>query len=195
MIDVDQLLNLVHRATAPLRNRIVAMVGKFVIEAADDAKTVQEVKFTALADEVLEGVPHMQPGGISHVPIPGAEGMLLSITGDRDNAVAICVADRSTRPTGMNPGETALYSNATGEGYTGGVKILLAQDGGIEINPLGSSRLTINGDTVMTGQLIVQGQIYGKDEITAKHGTTPVKVTTHIHPAPMGPTSGPTPGT
>lgn len=46
-----------------------------------------------------------------------------------------------------------------------------------------ASNFELDGDLEVTG------------EITAKSATAPVKLSTHLHPTPVGPTSQPTPGT
>jgi phage gp45-like len=193
----EQLAQLVNRVMAPWKGKVLSMVGRALLEAVgDDSTGVQLVKVTGLKDEVLEDLPHVQPGGLVHYPIPGSEGVLFSIGGDRDNAVVAFLADRDTRPKDLNPGETGLYSNATGESYTGGLRIHLDNEGNVIITPFGSAQCKIDGDAEITGQLIVQGQIYGKDEITAKHGGgASVTVTEHLTPSPFGPVGPPTGGT
>lgn len=55
---------------------------------------------------------------------------------------------------------------------------------------LQDDKVTITASTFeIEGDLLVHG------EVTAKSTTAPVKLSTHIHPTPVGPTSSPTPGT
>lgn len=46
-----------------------------------------------------------------------------------------------------------------------------------------------------TGTLVVRGDIECTGEVTAKSETTPVKLSSHMHPSSTGPTGAPTPGT
>lgn len=193
-MNADDFGRAIERATSRLRTRVLSMVGRMIVASTDDTTTIQSLKVKLLDGEVLEGIPHMQPGGLVHRPVPGAEGVFLSVTGDRDNGVAVCVSRRSTRPNGLNAGETALYSDSTGEGYTGGVRILLDQYGGVVVSPFAGQRMIVEGDATITGALLVEGilqvegAIRGEDEVTANYGGASVGLSTHPHPAPMGPT-------
>lgn len=196
-MNVEQILSLVNKATARTRQRVSAMVAQLVVDSVDDSQMWQVIKAKVLEGEVLDGIPHLQPGGLVHVPLPGSEGVLLSVSGQRDGAVAVCVSTRDKRPTGLAPGETGLYSTTTGEDYTGGLKLLLRQDGGVEVLPSATAKFIVTGDAEITGSLIVKDTIYSYGEVFALYPVpgTRVGLSTHIHPAPMGPTSSPTPGT
>lgn len=52
------------------------------------------------------------------------------------------------------------------------------------------TRVSINGVVIDP-----QGNVYAPGEITAKATTSPVNLSTHVHPTGVGPTSAPTPGT
>ena len=47
------------------------------------------------------------------------------------------------------------------------------------------------GNVTITGNLVVHGEVTAKAAVPAQA----VKLSTHVHPHPMGPTSAPTPGT
>lgn len=172
----DQIISLVHRATAPLRHRLDMVASRIVVDAVTDSTKLQSLKAAALADEVLDDVEHMQPGGLSHVPLTGGEGVLVCVAGHRDHPIALCVSNRSTRPTGLQPGETVLYCAAPGGA---GVKIKLKSNGDIELTP--TTKVTITGNLEVTG------------EVTAKSTTTPIKLSTHTHNTAMGPSGLPNP--
>lgn len=178
MSAADQLISLIHRATASLRHALDMVASRIVIESVQDGSKLQGLKAMALADEPLEDIEHMQPGGLSHVPLAGAEGALICIAGRREHPIALCVSNRSSRPTGGQPGETVLYCSAPGGA---GVKIRLKANGDIELTP--TAKVTIAGDLEVTG------------EVTALAGTTPVGLSTHTHNTAMGPSGPPNPGT
>jgi phage gp45-like len=179
MSAADQLISLIHRATASLRHALDMVASRIVVESVQDGSKLQGLKAMALADEPLEDIEHMQPGGLSHVPLAGAEGVLLCIAGRREHPIALCVSNRSTRPTGGQSGETVLYCSAPGGA---GIKIKLNADGEIELTP--SSKVTIVGDLEVTG------------EVTANTAVPAEKVTLtqHKHPTAMGPSGAPIPG-
>jgi phage gp45-like len=172
---IREIIRIVHRATAPLRHQVNAMVSRVVVDAINNASKCQQLKVVALADEVLDDVEHFQPGGLTHHPLNGAEGVIVCVGGDRDHAIALGVANRSARPTGGAPGETVLYSASPG---TAGIKIKLLANGDIELTP--TATVTIKGALVVNG------------DVTAGAATSPITLLTHLHPTGMGPSSAPT---
>lgn len=121
MSATDELLRLVHIATAPMRTAINNMAVRVVVQSVNDSPKLQQLIVTALAGEELDDVEHMQPGGLSHVPLKGAEGLLVCVGGSRDVPMAIGVSNREHRPTGMASGETAMYAAET-DGVQGRIR-------------------------------------------------------------------------
>lgn len=121
-------------------------------------------------DESLEDRELIQSSGFASVPKEGDEVLVLSF-GNLRIAIA---TDSKDRPS-LEVGETAVFSSA--ETY-----IKLKADGTIEVVSKGK-KITFDGDIEATG------------EITAKSDSSPVKLSTHLHPTPVGPSSAPTPGT
>lgn len=91
--------------------RLAQLVNRAVLQAVNDAGGLQEVQVQALADELLDRVERFQQYGLTTVPLPGAEGLLLSVGGSRSNAVIIAVDDRRYRLQGLKGGEVALYTD------------------------------------------------------------------------------------
>jgi phage baseplate assembly protein V len=174
----DALVRLVQQVTAPLRHRLAMVVSRLVLDAVNDAAKLQGLRVQVLADEVLDEVEHFQPGGLTHVPLAGAEGVLLCVGGNRAHAVAVGVANRDARPTGLLPGETGLYSAQAG---SGGLKVLLDAEGNIVLTP--TATVTIEGALLVTGDVSAG---------TATPATTR-SLLTHPHGTAMGPTSPPLP--
>lgn len=125
-MDLETLREL-KRLLRPIETRLKLLATRAVVSLVRDALNVQSVQVTGLVDEVDE-VEHLQPGGLTHVPLGGADGIYLSIGGDRGNGVVIAVSERSGRPKELESGETALYS--VGEEAT---QILIKADGTVEI--------------------------------------------------------------
>lgn len=101
----------VSRLIAPLKRRLRLIATRAVVSLITDSKGMQRAQVTGLAGEAMDP-EHMQPGGLSHVPLPGAEGVFLAVGGARDDGVVICISDRRYRPKGLQLGETALYNDA-----------------------------------------------------------------------------------
>lgn len=91
--------------------RLAQLVSRAVIQMVNDAGGLQELQVQALADELLDRVERFQQYGLTTVPLPGAEGLLLSVGGSRSNAVIIAVDDRRYRLQGLEDGEVALYTD------------------------------------------------------------------------------------
>lgn len=175
------VLRLLNRVTAPLRHRLNMVVARMVLDAVSDAAQRQGMRVTVLADEVLDDIEHFQPGGLTHVPLKGAEGVLVCVGGQRGHAIALGVANRDARPTGLQPGETGLYAAQPG---TGGLKVLLDAAGNITLTP--TATVTITGALLVTGEIAA---------MTAAPGTAAVHLSTHLHPTATGPSGPPTAGT
>ncbi len=116
----------ISRMIEPLKRKAKLAINRAVVRLANDATGLQSVQATMFEGEASE-IEHMQPGGVTHVPIAGAEGLFLTVSGSRDDGVVICVSERSGRPRGLISGETALYS-------TGALpnQIVIKADGTIE---------------------------------------------------------------
>ncbi len=120
----------------PLANRIANLIATGVVNLADDTGQMQLLQIGVLADENIEGVPHFQPYGFGSVPEKGAEVVALFLGGDREHPIAIVTADRRNRPTGHEPGEVFLW-------HKSGAKILMTEDGDVEIEPATGRKLYV----------------------------------------------------
>jgi phage baseplate assembly protein V len=149
-----------------MQRRIRLMVGRAIIRLVNDAARVQEAQVTLLEDETRDGVERFQEYGFTSVPLPGAEAIMVSVSGNRDHGVIIAVEDRRYRLTGIEGGEVALYTDE-------GDKIHLKRGNAIDID---TDTLTINATTkvqVNTPLLQVTGGDVKADTIslkTHKHG-------------------------
>ncbi|EQB31959.1 phage baseplate assembly protein V [Sphingobium ummariense] len=132
------------RMMEPLAGRIRMMVGRAVLAAIDDGKTLQTLQIELAADETQDGVEHFQPYGLSYHPKPGAEAIALSVGGSRSHAVVLAVADRRYRLIGLQEGEVALYDDQE-------QKVLLGRDGIVIASPLGVTVQT-DGDFTVDAQ-------------------------------------------
>ena len=99
------------RLTAPLRRRIKLMFTRAVGSLVDPTTLMQTLQVEALAGEVLDGVEHFEPYGFTSNPLPGFEGLLAALGGDRAHTVCVVAADRRYRLTGLSPGEVALFTD------------------------------------------------------------------------------------
>lgn len=105
----DQLTNFFKRAMQPIHNRIMLMIGRAVLSAVKDGEGIQQIQISLLAGESMDKVERFQNFGFtSHAPA-GAEGIALSIGGNRDNLVVVALDHRTLRKKGLAAGESAMY--------------------------------------------------------------------------------------
>ena len=125
------MMRTINKMLEPLRRRMATLVNRAVLQAVNDAGGLQELQVQALADEVMDRLERFQQYGLTSVPLPGAECVLLSVGGSRSNAVIIAVDDRRYRLQGLEGGECALYSIDDQEAH--GHRIVLKRGGVIEV--------------------------------------------------------------
>ncbi len=93
------------------------------------------------------------------------------------------------------PGEKRIYARDA----SGAVKVelWLKGDGSLVIdNGSGQVELASSGDVTINGVVIdASGNIQAPGEVTAMAAGPAVKLSTHLHGTPLGPTQPPTPGT
>lgn len=159
------------RALRPITQRISNMVSRGIWRRGDDNKKMQEGQVSLLKGEVRDRVEHFQQYGFTHVPLEGAEVVVVSVGGSRDHMFVLAVDDRRHRKKGMKPGEVALYTDE-------GDYILLKRGRVLEIK-CGSQVIIDAPEVVITGDLKVQGEtgiIVENGDVEAE-----VKLNTHVH--------------
>lgn len=153
------------RAIAPLHRRVMLAIGRAVLRQADDAGGAQRLQVSLLAGETRGEVERFQDYGFSSHPIAGAEAVVVSVGGNRDNPVAVVVADRRSRPQGLAAGEVCIHSHIAGQ------RITLKADGSILIQSAAKVRLEaptveVVGAVTVTGDVVAGG----------------ISLRTHTHP-------------
>ncbi len=114
------------KAVQSLRNRIYLLIGRAVLAAVNDKGGRQRVQFTALKGEIKDAVERVQQYGFTSVPLPGAQVIFASISGNRDHPIALSVDDPRYRLKNLELGEVALYTDE-------GDSIILKRNRTIEI--------------------------------------------------------------
>jgi phage baseplate assembly protein V len=171
----DRCDAMIARAVQRVERRIGNVIAVAVIEHVNASTKFQTLKGTALEGDTDPDVVDFSPGGMWHVPLPGAEGLFLAIGGKGANRAAVGVSNRDARPTGGAPGESGLYT----AGDNGGTKFYGRADGNVLIAP--------TEKTIHVGDLLVTGRIIAHCFDAA------VEVGKHAHVSAVGPTAPPTP--
>jgi len=133
----------------PLLRRARGVVRRATMLVHDNAGGVARVQAELTKDEVVDRIEMIQPIGISSRPAAGAEMIVLAVSGNPDNLVAIPWV-RGQRLTGedLAEGEVALFIGQRGQA------VHLKADGSVEVrsaDAVGSSVvLKASGDVVVT---------------------------------------------
>ena len=117
------------RLLRSLQRRMATLVGRAVLLAVNAGTGLQSVQVRILADEVMDGVEHMEPYGFTSNPLPGAEGVVLNVAGQRGACVGVNFGNRGVRVAGLKSGEVCIYTDE-------GDKITLKRDRHVEIETL-----------------------------------------------------------
>lgn len=130
------VVELVHQLVRPLKARMNAMVARAVLDSVNDGSMLQAVEVTVGSfgndddgNDLPDKLPgeHFQPGGLTHVPLRDAEGIVLCVQGLRSHPLMLLLSNRDQRPKGLQAGETALYT----AGELGGIRVLCKADGSV----------------------------------------------------------------
>lgn len=136
----------ISRLLAPLRTRIANVVARAVVQLVHDGGRMQVTQLNVLSGETREGCERFQEYGLTSVPLPGAEAVVLFVGGRRDHGLVVAVDDRRYRPTGLEPGEVCLYSQH-------GQRITLKNDGAIELEPATGKSIVLAGGSAAVARL------------------------------------------
>lgn len=164
-------MNALNRLLNPIKRQLRLSVSRCVVALINDAAKLQELQVTLLADEAMDKREHFQHYGFTSVPHPGAEGIMLSVNGQRSQGVVINVDDRRYRLKGMQSGEVAIYDDL-------GNYLKMGRNS-MDINAvttlnITSPSTTINSDVVVNGDVVANG----------------ISLVNHTHPGDSGGTTG-----
>lgn len=104
MLNISEIVN---HLVAPLRQRVLLMIGRAVILAVGE----DGLRLSLLEGEETEGVPQMQEYGFVSKPLEGCAALAVFQGGNRDHGVVVATEDPRYRPQGLEPGEAALYTD------------------------------------------------------------------------------------
>jgi phage baseplate assembly protein V len=186
-------LAMFNRLIKPLRDRVLTMFSRGLIESTDDSISMQLVKLSMLNAELKEDVEHLHPYGLSsNCPTAGSEAIVGCVGGDRDSALAIIIGNSKYRIKDLASGEVCLYSQH-------GQTILLKEDGSIELTPKDGKAFVVNSKTQFKADIDVVGKITASSDIASTSGDVKagsVTMKLHVHDGSLIiPTVGGIPGT
>lgn len=134
-----KLLDDIRKLVRPLRQQMLNIVARATVKLVNDAAGRQVVQLGVLDGETVDDGERFQNYGFSSVPVEGAEAVVVFPGGDRGHPIVIAVDGSGDRPTGLEPGEVAVYNNA-------GAKIVMTKDGDIVCAPASGRHVLLGGD-------------------------------------------------
>ena len=102
------------KTLSAISRRLSLMIGRCVIRAAEASGGRVLVALEGLEDEGGSGCELAEPTSFTSVPPSGAEGVALSIMGERGHRVILSLGDRRFRPRDLTQGEASLFDCAGG---------------------------------------------------------------------------------
>ncbi|STZ75574.1 phage baseplate assembly protein V [Bergeriella denitrificans] len=145
-----------------------AFRGKIALVSAGEP--VQRVQLSALADETLQDVEHLQQFGFTSHPPEGTEAVIIPLGGATSHGVIVATEHGNYRVKGLAGGEVAVYDQS-GSSITlkqGRLikidcdKLEIAAPGGVKIDA---------PNVQCTAQLTAQGQINGNGGMAVQGGS------------------------
>lgn len=91
-----------------LHHKVLNLIGRAVVQSINSVSKCQTVDVSLIAGDEKTGIEHLEPYGFTSRAKSGSESVVLFPGGDRSHAVAIVVADRRYRLSGLQEGEVAL---------------------------------------------------------------------------------------
>lgn len=95
---------------APLQRKLAMMAARAVVRLVNDTEGRQRLQAEVLKGEIRDGIERAQNYGFTSHPHPGADAVVISVGGTREQAIAIVVDDRRYRLK-LQPGEVALHDD------------------------------------------------------------------------------------
>lgn len=174
--------DLIRRMLEPLRNRVMLMVSRAVVQIVKDSGGIQTMQISLLKDEIKSEVERLQNYGFTSNPQPGAEAGVVFIGGDRDRGLIFAVDDRRYRFKNLAAGEVAMYDDL-------GQYVHFKKPGDIEVSAttnvkvMAATKIEIDAPTAEIGQGTVESIIKGT--------TFQALFNAHTHNGNLGAPTGP----
>lgn len=144
---------------APMRERIRSILELAEVRLVVEAKKLRDLQLWLLGEITPSDYQHMEPYGFTARPIPGAEAVLLNVSGDRSDPIVIQVTDRRYRIQTLAEGEVAIYDDQ-------GAYVKLGRSG-IVVEPAAAG-------TIKLGESATKGAARLDDLIQIDASTDPV---------------------
>ncbi|MFM0270093.1 phage baseplate assembly protein V [Paraburkholderia aspalathi] len=185
------------QATADrLARRVLLLVGRGRVSApVNDAGPVQVLQAQINELETIDNLKRIAEFGFTSVPPQGSDVAIVFVGGDRGGGLVIGTNHQASRPTGLKPGETMIFTQDGKQIYltaAGGIKVA-ANGQPVEID--NATTVTINAATkvrMVTPRLECTGDIVDNCDTTGRSmAADRVIYDGHTHPVPNVQLGGP----
>lgn len=164
--------------------RVWEMVARGRLTGKDGSRPMRTIQAELFAGDTRDDIEHFEPYGFSSEPHIDAEPLVISLAGNRNHTVAVCIADRRYRLVGMKTGEVAIFDDLkqkvhlTRDGIEVVTPLNLKADVGGELTATVAKSATLKAasvkidspTTTVTGDLSVQGKITGSNGMALSGG-------------------------
>lgn len=140
---------LVDRLLRPIKNKILRLISRCVLQAIDHTKEIQKVKVFVFGDETLGNMDRLQDYGIETYPLAddNTEGLITFIGGNRDQGICINLTSRKYRPNDLSEGDACIYSKDSNDSNLNRVWIKPVNNT-IEISNADGRKITLNNTNI-----------------------------------------------
>lgn len=111
MAKINRLKEIINREVSEFKHKAQLSIARAVLLNLNNSQKRQLAQVGLLAEEEHDDVERFEAYGFTGNPFPGAEGIALSIGGDRDNAVIVAMDNKEHRPTSLEEGEACVYTD------------------------------------------------------------------------------------
>ena len=149
MNQLKQLRSIINQVISPVRNRVMMLVSRGLLELVKDSNGIQLVKVNLLAGEARDNVERFQQYGLTSNPQPGAECIAIFQGGNREAGIIISIDDRRFRLKNLADGEVALYTDEGDKLHFKRNSTIIIESDNVEIGR-GTLEKIVNGETFKT---------------------------------------------
>lgn len=141
--EVHRGLGRAHANVDRLARRVLLLVGRGRVSApVNDGGSVQMLQAQINPLETIDNLRRIAEFGFTSVPPEGSDVAIVFVGGDRSSGLVIGTNHQGSRPTGLNPGETMIFTQD-------GKQIYLTAGGGIVVKANGQP-VQVEGATTVT---------------------------------------------
>ncbi|MFS2103559.1 phage baseplate assembly protein V [Ralstonia sp. Ralssp135] len=131
-----------HGILERVARRVLLSLARALVTTVNDSGGVQMMQVKLNPLETRDNTPRVAEFGLTSNPPTGSDAFVVFLGGDRSNGVVLGTVHQPSRPTGLAPGETMLYSQD-------GKYVYMTASGGIVVEAKGQP-VTVNDASNVT---------------------------------------------